>query len=329
MLNIIAVKFGVRYFITNDTVKGYNRYINLNDYIINGNVPKKSFHTSWNEVSNSVRLVQRKALPKQINHRIELIDPIMKTKVGLLQSVPREDAMYYDEDSGWLWQDNYKMYSSMYKQEYDMSEGILEEVKFKFEVIMEVDDMIIPTDFSFSIQKTQWAREGLREVNPNDITHQLLDRMIFPEILLPTRPCSLSLKETYEIVRQYVKQHINYDVASITSDYDFCFTVKKKIPLSEDEKYTVNVNMFTKKKEKLVVKYRSFRDVVCYEATPSGYTHYPMIEEFKGDNQEDLKNKINAYCEALVDHINEPVTDCPECKGRGVIVKELVYKEDK
>ncbi|MFK5882928.1 MAG: hypothetical protein QM489_01155 [Candidatus Izemoplasma sp.] len=42
-------------------------------------------------------------------------------------------------------------------------------------------------------------------------------------------PCEISSQDLYNIIRERVKQNINYENAAITSDYDFCFTVKRKL----------------------------------------------------------------------------------------------------
>ena len=48
-----------------------------------------------------------------------------------------------------------------------------------------------------------------------------------------------------------------------------------------------------------------------------------IIKGFTGENQDDLKQKIDAYCEDLIKFINEPIVDCPHCKGRGVVLGKL------
>jgi hypothetical protein len=58
-----------------------------------------------------------------------------------------------------------------------------------------------------------------------------LERMLTPEFALHERPCSITSKQTYDIVRYYVKENIDPKQAEVTSDYDFCFTVKKKVAI--------------------------------------------------------------------------------------------------
>ena len=54
--------------------------------------------------------------------------------------------------------------------------------------------------------------------------------MLTPEFCIHERPCKLtSKKQMYSIVRNWIKTNINPKCAEITNDYDFCFTVKRKL----------------------------------------------------------------------------------------------------
>ena len=55
----------------------------------------------------------------------------------------------------------------------------------------------------------------------------------------------------------------------------------------------------------------------------NGYEKY-VTPEFRGENYEDLMFNIKQYCKEIVELINEPVKDCPHCKGRGVLIKESI-----
>ena len=57
----------------------------------------------------------------------------------------------------------------------------------------------------------------------------MLDKILFPEIMIHSRPCKLNSQEVYDIVRQCITEQINHDVATIESNYDFCFKVNKII----------------------------------------------------------------------------------------------------
>lgn len=332
MVKLLGVKVKGNYYISIEREGYYPSGFSF-DYIINGKEPGKTFHKNWALISEVPVLMQRYRSQENINHRFELIDKSLESdKIPF--SLLRDDVTYKDEDYDTVWIEGpYKIYSSMYSLVSDSQEDILENIEFEYKTIMEVDSLIEFDGFSYQVQRTQWAHEGLRSLTEKEVKYQLLDEIIFPEIVLPSRPCELTPKQTYKIVRQYIKQNINLDFASITSDYNFCFTVKKRIPLSEIEKYSVDTNWAKKtKRVKLETRYRKYREVECFAMTGEGYGGYPMIRGFRGDNQEDLKNKIDNYCKELILFINDPVSDCPHCKGLGVILpkekKEKNNNED-
>jgi hypothetical protein len=99
--------------------------------------------------------------------------------------------------------------------------------------------------------------------------------MIFPEVLLHNRPCSFTSKAVYDITRQYVLNHIDHSVAEITSNYDFCFEVQKKIPLHVPEKITYQ-NFFGRTKRersKVHTAIKEYRKSTVFEMT-SNVDHY-------------------------------------------------------
>lgn len=117
---------------------------------------------------------------------------------------------------------------------------------------------------------------------------------------------------------------MNYDVAEITSDYNFCFTVSKKIAFSEPEEYSVDINAaHPRRKSKWQKRYRTSRSSNIFSMAPAPYKGYKVIPGFEGKDQEDLKAKIDSYCKDLIEVINEPIKDCPHCKGRGVIETDV------
>ncbi|MCK4259658.1 MAG: hypothetical protein KAX49_11810 [Halanaerobiales bacterium] len=314
MKKIIGIKCKDKFFISEFKPDSYNKYISPVDLIINGEKQKQSFHPGWCIVNKEPESLQRLIKQSNINHRYELIDKTMESK-----KIP-STIEYIDGEL--VWNTKYAIYQSLYKLVSDKQPDVLEDIEFEYETIMEVKEIKEYQGFAYDIQKTQWEKDGLREVKEGEVQHQLIDEIMFPDILLPLRPCSLTSKQSFDVVRQYVKQHINYEVAVITSDFNFCFTIKKKIPLSEPEEYSINVNenwVGRKRKPKYETRYKRFREIECFNMSPEAYGDYKVIEGFRGGDREDLKNNIDDYCKKLITFINEPVKDCPQCKGRGVI----------
>jgi len=168
-------------------------------------------------------------------------------------------------------------------------------------------------------------------INKYSPIYTIEDQIANHPALLQDKPCELDSQQSYAIIRSYVKMNINPLVSQITSDYDFCFTVKKIIELDVPKAYTVDINnnnwgQKRKRKPKIVTRYRTSREVTVFECAPriNGSVHgsYTECVKFSGENMEDLENNISTYLLALIADINEPIKDCPHCKGMGVIIKE-------
>jgi len=172
--------------------------------------------------------------------------------------------------------------------------------------------------------KTDWANEGFIEFNRKAVSYDLLDELQLPDILLPLRPSGLTSLQTYKIIRKHVQDNINPKAAIITSDYNFCFTVQRKINI-EPIKYTYDANnsIFNKRKrkQKIVTAYRNDRKVVLFEMTndKDNYQGYTPIQGFHGNNIKELKENIDRYLSELMEIINKETKDCPLCGGHGII----------
>ena len=198
---------------------------------------------------------------------------------------------------------------SLYEYKYDLTEEKREDVEFSIEIIATIDD--------FKIEKKKYKSYPV----------SILDEITTRPLLLDTKPCKLSCSETYKIIREYIKTNIDHNWATIHSDYDFCFSVEKLIVLDEPEKYSVdinNMNFFSnrKRKPKYETRYRKYRNIKIFEMAPSSYQSYPVVKPFVGENYDDLVKNIEEYLSKLMPKINEPLIDCPHCKGAGVILEE-------
>lgn len=328
-LHIYGIKTNDGVFLSEKPLEGYSSYgSSLKGYIINGEKPSETFNERWVKVKDEPTQIQVKQSRPDINHRYELIDKSLESEKFPLV-FKREDAAYYDEeDYFWAWKSDFKHLQSLYELKSDKQEDELVDVDFKYESVAEVDEIKSPEGFSFKVlADSNWDHKGTRELKENSVTHQLIDKIMFPDILLNNKPCKFTSEQMYNIVRQYIKQHIDYDVAEITSDYRFCFTVVKKIDLNNP--YTIK-NEITKsngrpyRKPRYNSKYVDNRKVEVFEMTysPENYKGYTPIPEMVGENIEDLKEKVDKYCEDLIKVINKPLKNCPTCEGKGVLVNQ-------
>ena len=128
-------------------------------------------------------------------------------------------------------------------------------------------------------------------------------------------------KLVYDITRQYIKENIDYKVAKITSDYDFCFTVVKIVRLIEPETVTYQ-NIFARtKKERSKIKFaiNKFKDVEIFQMThdQSKYNGYTSIPPIYGKSEADLKKNMDEWLNSIITQINKPLQLCEHCEGTG------------
>lgn len=289
-IKIIAIKTKSKVFISDNVNSDSYFHTKLKNVLVNGEPLKNTYKQDWFETKNLPELIQNKVEGKQINVRYELKETHYNT--GLPKVLQYSD---FDEDTG-----QYEAVYGLYDRKYDMTEPSLENLEFELHVIEELDEFeIVRSDFT-----------------PK---YSLLDRITYHPILLSTRPCKLSREDGYRTVRNYIKANIDHRYAAITSDYDFCLTVSKKIP-HEPEAYQVNIG---KRKPSYITKYRKERTIKVYEIAPKAYQSYPVIDEFEGKNEEELKLNIQKYLDDLMKTINEPYKNCPHCNGMGVVMDEV------
>jgi hypothetical protein len=308
---------------------------------VNGNKPEPTFDKNWYFVKEMPQTVTKQVPQPSINERFELVDP--STFPNLKTVVPRVEAVIEEpsSDNDWrtIYAPDFEKVTSLYKTVSDPQPPIDEVVEFESEVIAELGKIPSKPLFRYEAQVPRsWdklASVSNDKINdPWGVYHTIIDRITTPSILLHTKPVELTSLESYGIVRQYIKSHIDLDVARISSDYDFCFNVVKKVHLDKTEQYTVDINLFgtrgRKRKPKLVTKYRSNREVPIFEMTNAAdkYNGYTVFPGFKGESHADLKRKVNKYLKDLMKIINEPLRDCDHCNGTGVktFKKALIQK---
>jgi len=311
----------------------YSPWAPLTGYLVNGKEPKETFVKNWSKVDRDVVKLQKEVPQPSINHRFELIDKSMESE-KIPAVLPSEEAGEHTMD-GFIWKPELAMYESLYERKYDKQPPLIVGVPFTYERIAEVEE--IPSrPFSFPVdpETSLWAATKTTEIGEERVRYSIVERLMLPPPLLPMGPCELSREDSYRIIRAHVKRTISA-AAAITSDYDFCFTVEKRVSLPEPEEYTVDVNLGhnlfaakgRKRKPKYETRYRKTRDVVIFEIAPKPYHEYPVVEPFKGKNREELAENIQRYLDELMEFINEPVVECSTCHGAGVLFRYAFEKK--
>lgn len=288
----------------------------LKDLYFDGENPKPSFKANWLTIPHFPQRVERKVAGGIINRRYELRDAEMESaKLPAVVNEPFPDYMFYEDGDF--------RYSELYEYKYDREPDHFEDVQIEWDLVIDVENFEMPPKIEFTgIRK--WNYESKPYVIKNDsIRHQALDEMIFPEVLLHNRPCSFTSKTVYNITRQYVLEHIDHSVAEITSNYDFCFEVKKIIPLHVPEKITYQ-NIFARTKRernKIRTTIKEYNKHTVFEMTNAVdmYRGYTPIPAMFAENESALEKKMNEWLTGLMAEINRPLCECPHCSGKGIV----------
>lgn len=235
------------------------------------------------------------------------------------------DSTYDDEEMEYV-ADN-AGYEAMYRPVYKESPAIELSVPFSVVTLGEyvVDNPTNLKDRKIRLSKEQYTRGEVRDVELSSaVVYEDIVKLLTPEFLLHEAPCKLTSHQMYKIVRQYLLENLDMKENIITSNYDFCFTVKKRVhtkPFIVNESYIAGRNKW---KTKSVTK--NEKQVEVFEMTYSGYKGkngyegYTCIPELHGDNLEDLYNKLESFLTNLIEKLNTRVKECECCNGTGNIV---------
>lgn len=290
-----------------------------------GKRPTGTYYPNWFYIEQYPTQIQREVCGACVNKRYELIDTTLESeKMPLV--IPYEDENMY----------NSSVVESLYRYNYDQEPNYMEDVDCEIQVICEIDNYNFPPMFEYNaVEKRGWSDYQKYTIKNADVHHQMIDKMIFPAVLLHERPCKFTSKQMYDITRQYIIDHIDQSVAKITSNYDFCFTVRKLIPLIEPETITYQ-NIFARTKRersKIHTRIKKYEEKEIFEMThaQARYDSYSVIPEMTANSEEELKEKVDTWLEGLMEIINKPLCTCPHCNGSGYlddIKKEgFSYKE--
>ncbi len=180
-------------------------------------------------------------------------------------------------------------------------------------------------------QKDMWHTEDKSANLADIVNYSMLEKALTPEFILHARPCFLTSEQVYKIVRAHIKDNIKASSAEITSDYDFCFTVKRKLhkkPISIRREITKrNGRSFATPKFKYLES--TFDLVEIFEMTDNKhrYSKYTVIEGWEADNLEAMHAQVKFYLDALMEEINKEVSKCPSCDGTGHVWKKIDIKD--
>lgn len=276
-----------------------------------GQQGEPTFSRNWMRIKQFPKTIEKRLGGKRTNERYELNEPDLASE-KLPISIPYENRGDYSSS----------VIESLYSYRYDTLPDTMETVDADIQVVLKMDNY---EELMFNYEAIGQFGYDRRTyaITSADLKHQLLDKMIFPEICLAHRPCSLSSKQVYDITRQYILSHIDTAVAKVTSNYDFCFTVVKVIPKIEPETVFYHDMFARTKKErgKIKTSVRSYMEREIFQMThsQSNYQGYTAIPQITANNERELQERVDEWLETLISIINMPLQECPHCKGTGLL----------
>lgn len=284
----------------------------ISELLFDGELPMPTYAPHWLYIKKYPEHIQKKCQGSQTNSRYEL-----RNKDLVNEKMPAV-ILYEDEDK---YSDD--VIENLYSYKYDREPDYLEDVVCEIEEVLRVDHFTLPPQIQYDAVTKCDFNDTVYKITNADVKHQLFDKIIYPPVMLHKSPCKFSSKQMYNITRQYILIHIDKDAATISSNYDFCFSVDKIIPLREPETITYQ-NIFARTKRernKIHTKIKKFNNVKIFEMThdAENYKEYPVIPEIYANNEEDLKQKVDAWLDGVIEIINKPLCTCPQCKGNGFI----------
>ena len=319
-----------------DNVKGFKAiYVNngvflasnklhdstIKTLLVNGKKGRDTHLSKWSFFLGVTRItqVEKKITGKNVPQCWVLSDESLFNEGKIPMQLPLDD-LYSDYEDGF----SGKMASlgSLYEVKYEREPDKLENMEFTIleELRYDVDEHNPPIDFkTLKIGVSTYDRSMDRKCQaPKTST---MDQLLFPGVIQQHRPCFFSSEETYNIIRWYIRQNIDLEQAKFHIDANNFLKVMKKVKKEpiywKTEIKRVNGRSYARPR---FTNHTSSHDLVeVFEMTHAArpYDGYTTIKGFSGDNQEDLKAKIDAYLEELMLVINTPAKRCESCAGVG------------
>jgi hypothetical protein len=252
------------------------------------------------------------------------ISSIASDEIPLELSLTDANAVYDDDSEEFKWCGHYSELQALYKPVHVKSEDqwIAEEFEVKVLRSLQIDSFEAPA--KMEVKQTEGNYSGTAKTVDlaSIVYYEDIERLLTPEFMLHERPCVLSSAQMYSIVRRHIKDNIDAKYATITSDYDFCFTVKRKVTVKPLTTKTEIKNSRGRRYTPPRFKTSSLehKEVEIFEMAPKPYNSYTTISSYSANSLKDMKAFIEYYLAALMEEINKPVAECQHCGGTGHVV---------
>lgn len=306
-------------------------------YLINNKVVSP-LNNSWFLLEDQeITSVQKKLPESHVQVSWELDSNNQIAGLGLPKTQTMEELKYfYNADTEeFEYQGLLAGVGNLYKKVYETVPERWEEINFEIQIIrnLEIENISNPIEMKImSYHQGQYGVKPLEFDLKSVTTWDELEKILTPEFLLHERPCEISSQNLYKIIRTHVVQKLDRSKCKITSDYDFCFTVKRIVQVKpyvvKNEQYKAGFKSYNPpkfKNETITTK-----EVDCFEMTHDqadgngrGYKGYTIIPALKANNLKQLSEYLKQYLDDLIVNLNTTVLECQHCKGTGHIVNGL------
>jgi len=324
-VNIVAYETNLGLFVRQDTEitsyssnYTYNVKINGNDVVLHSK--------QWTHLENVFSIDSYQEFKKDGNKHVgyELkISSVASDAIPLNISVEEVNAKYDDDQEEWIWE-KYNDLKGLYKPVHVALPDEWKDVEYSVRVIrkLQIDNYEKPLEMKVqAIVEGSWNSQRKEVDLSQAVSYSDIERLLTPDFLLHERPCTLSSLQMYQIVRAHIKDNIDGKYARITSDYDFAFTVKRRIAIKP---YTVRTEEKNSRgrsfaRPKFKTTSVEHREVELFEMTHTerNYQGYTPISSYSANSLKEMSEFLKDYLDNLMAEINRPVQECSHCGGTG------------
>ena len=258
--------------------------------------------------------------------------------IPLELSVEQVDNKYNSYTEEFEWQFPWTSIKSLYKEIYKTEPELWKSEEFEVTVLreFEIDSYNKPTEMKIGMiseNRYSFDQKLITSDLSSIVIYSDIEKLLTPEFMLHERPCSLSSSQVYSIVRNHINENIDGHCARVTSDYNFCFAVKRLVSIKPYvyKTETKKANGRSYATPRIKSKTVSNIEVDVFEMTHSGdpYKGYTVIGGWNADNLLDMKNQIEFYLSELMLNINANVEQCNYCNGTGHVHSEKLLTNNR
>lgn len=339
MIKIQYYSTNIGVFFKIDSSWSYSNLQASNIVEINGkDVTSLVPNNAWYHFEGELKDFKKRNPPKKEQTGWRLINPeIASDKIPLTLSMEQLKQAWDSDEDEYTYHGAYSSLASLYQADYTElpAEIVPAEVELEKLRDLHVENYNAPSEMKVQLVEGNYGGKAQVQDLSTIAVFSDIERMLTPDFLLHTRPCSLTSQQVYKIIRAHVLNNIDGKVARVTSNYDFCFTVEKVI---ETKPYSTKKEQLTRsgrsyKPPRFVTGTKSTKQQKIFEMTwkgykgNSGYDGYTCIEPWEADSLQELYDNMQKYLSDLMEEINKPVIECQHCNGLGFVTKVIGTNE--